>query len=247
MRQIKRPCRKIQTHSHKPTCRKKGKVLRISSNEGYGRHDKTMKGEELLVPVCRLRHPKFPCNSTEFIYGFSQDEDEEFVKKAKKDYNKIRKYLLRITHGENFRESAAWKYFVSLTFENFLFEVGMIDGEVLEDANEVAKAKARYLTALRCEVKSSGLLLLKRNTEDILTNNFNKNLIRIHQANQDIQFITDEYAVVEYICNYITKNESGSSTLLRNINEEAIKEGEETMKTIKKIGRALDKGKVHSI
>ena len=123
----------------------------------------------------------------------------------------------------------------------------MLDGEFLEDANEVAKAKARYLTALRCEVKSSGLLLLKRNTEDILTNNFNKNLIRIHQANQDIQFITDEYAVVEYICNYITKNESGSSTLLRNINEEAVREGEETIKTIKKMAKALDKGKVHSI
>ena len=47
--------------------------------------------------------------------------------------------------------------------------------------------------------------------------------------------------------NYITKNESGSSSLLRNINEEAIKQGEETIKTIKKIGKALDKGRVHSI
>ena len=81
--ELKELVEKFQTHSHKPTCRKKGKVLRISSNEGYGRHDKTMEGEELLVPVCRLRHPKFPCNSTEFIYGFSQDEDEEFIKKSK--------------------------------------------------------------------------------------------------------------------------------------------------------------------
>ena len=152
-----------------------------------------------------------------------------------------------MTHGEKFRESVAWKHFVSLNFTQFLYEVGMLDGESLHDVNEVAKAKARYLKALKCEVKSSGLLLLKRNTEDILTNNFNKHLIKMHQANQDIQFITDEYAVVEYICNYITKNESGSSSLLRNINEEAIKQGEETIKTIKKIGKALDKGRVHSI
>ena len=200
-----------------------------------------------MVPVCRLRHPKFPCDTTEFIYGFSEDEEQEVIKNAKKDYNKIRKYLLRMTHGEKFRESVAWKHFVSLNFPQFLYEVGMLDGESLHDVNEVAKAKARYLKALKCEVKSSGLLLLKRNTEDILTNNFNKHLIKMHQANQDIQFITDEYAVVEYICNYITKNESGSSSLLRNINEEAIKQGEETIKTIKKIGKALDKGRVHSI
>ena len=238
---------KFQTHTHTHTCRKKGKVLRISSNEGFGRHDKSTTGEELLVPVCRLRHPKFPCDTTEFIYGFSEDEEQEVIKNAKKDYNKIRKYLLRMTHGEKFRESVAWKHFVSLNFTQFLYEVGMLDGESLHDVNEVAKAKARYLKALKCEVKSSGLLLLKRNTEDILTNNFNKHLIKMHQANQDIQFITDEYAVVEYICNYITKNESGSSSLLRNINEEAIKQGEETIKTIKKIGKALDKGRVHSI
>ena len=238
---------KFQSHTHTHTCRKKGKVLRISSNEGFGRHDKSTSGEELLVPVCRLRHPKFPCDTTQFIYGFSEDEDQEVVKNAKKDYNKIRKYLLRMTHGEKFRESVAWKHFVSLNFTQFLYEVGMFDGELLHDVNEVAKAKARYLTALKCEVKSSGLLLLKRNTEDILTNNFNKHLIKMHQANQDIQFITDEYAVVEYICNYITKNESGSSSLLRNINDEAIKHGEKTIKTIQKIGKALDKGRVYSI
>ena len=36
------------------------------------------------------------------------------------------------------------------------------------------KAKERYLTALRCEIKSSGYLLIKRSTRDIFTNNFNK-------------------------------------------------------------------------
>ena len=35
-------------------------------------------------------------------------------------------------------------------------------------------AKERYLTALRCEIKSSGFLLIKRTTKDIFTNNFNK-------------------------------------------------------------------------
>ena len=68
-------------------------------------------------------------------------------------------------------------------------------------------------------------------------------LIRLHQANQDIQFISDQYAVAEYICNYLTKNESGLSSLLKNINDEALKEGENVLMTIKKLGKALDKGR----
>ena len=99
------------------------------------------------------------------------------------------------------------------------------------------------MTALRCGVKSSGLLLLKRGTRDIFTNNYNKFLIPIHQANQDIQFVTDEYAVAQYILNYLLKNESGISAFLKQIDEEATKEGEPTLTTIKKLGKVLNKGR----
>ena len=61
---------KFQSHSHKATCRKKGKMLRILSNEGHGRLDKVVTGDELTVPVCRLRHPRFPMDKTVFIRSF---------------------------------------------------------------------------------------------------------------------------------------------------------------------------------
>ena len=237
---------KFQSHSHKATCRKKGKMLRIMSNEGHGRLDKVVTGDELTVPVCRLRHPKFPMDKTVFIRSFPEDVDEDEFIKAKYDYKKIKKYLLRMTHGENFKESESFKNFQKLSFHQFLYEVGMFDANDLAGKN-VEKARRRYLNALRCEVRSSGLLILRRGTSDIFTNNYNKKLIRIHQANQDIQFITDEYAVAEYICNYLTKNEAGMSGMLKNINDEAVKQGEEVMKTIKKLATALDKGREMSI
>ena len=237
---------KFQSHSHKATCRKKGKMLRILSNEGHGRLDNVISGDELTAPVCRLRHPKFPIDKTEFIRSFPEDVAEDELIKAKYDYKKIKKYLLRITHGENFKQSENFQKFQKLSFRQYLFELGMFD---VKDVfgKDFEKARQRYLNALRCEVKSSGLLVLRRSTADIFTNNFNKKLIRIHQANQDIQFITDEYAVAEYICNYLTKNEAGMSTMLKNINDEAVKEGEEVMKTIKKLATALDKGREMSI
>ena len=67
-------------------------------------------------------------------------------------------------------------------------------------------------------------------------------LIRLHPANEDMQFISYEYAVADYVCNYLTKNESGLSSLLKNINDEALKEGENVLITMKKLGKALDKG-----
>ena len=92
-------------------------------------------------------------------------------------------------------------------------------------------------------MKNSGLLLLKRANEDILTNNFNLSLMNIHRANIDIQYVTDEYAVAEYVSNYCTKMEGGSSALLRNINEQCIAEGDTARDTLSKLSKALDRGR----
>ena len=138
--------------------------------KGHGRLDKKKESEELLVSVCRLRHPKYPIDKTEFIHAFPQDVEEKVLKEAKMDYQKIRKYLLRLTHGENFKEKEEWKQFKEMTFEEYLFEISMFrDGKAKDDQDEKVQARQRYLTALRCELKSSGLVLLRRKTGDIFT------------------------------------------------------------------------------
>ena len=237
---------KFQSHTHSFSCHKKGKKIRIQSNEGHGRLDKQKVGDELLLDVCRLRHPKMPLDKTEFIRAFPQDTDADLLKKAKQDYNKIYKYLLRLTHKDDYKSSAEWKDFKLMSFPQFLFEVGMFDNSFIDEA-EFDRARQRYLTALRCRVKSSGLLILKRETKDIFTNNFNRQLILIHGANMDIQYCSDPYAVAEYIVGYLLKNEAGVSLLLKSINDEALSKGESVLSTVKKIGRALDKGREVSV
>ena len=240
---LKQDVEHYQTHSHKHSCLKR-KMIRILENEGHGRLDGKRKDDELLVTACRYNFPKNPIDRTEMILGFSKDHDKKEVKSAKEDYAKIRKYLLRITHGENFKETEKWSNFIQMDFYEFLYEVGMFkDGEDTNDEDAKLRARARYLVALKCEVKSTGLLLLKRNTYDVFTNNYNKKLIQIHQANQDVQYITDEYAVAEYISDYCTKLESGQTALLKSINEEATASGESNKDTIKKLAKALDKGR----
>ena len=94
---------KYQKHSHKFSCHKRKKYIRIYKGEGHGRLDKVKEGDELLVPVCRLRHPKFPIDKTEFLQAFPSDIDEDQLKEAKKDYRKIKMYLLRLTDGDDFK------------------------------------------------------------------------------------------------------------------------------------------------
>ena len=139
---------KFQSHSHKATCRKKGKMLRILSNEGHGRFDNIISGDELTAPVCRLRHPKFPIDKTEFIRSFPEDVAEDELIKAKHDYKKIKKYLLRMTHGENFKQSENFQKFQKLSFRQFLFELGMFDVKDVFGTDFESKAALLKCSAL---------------------------------------------------------------------------------------------------
>ena len=218
--------------------------MRICENEGHGRLDGKRKETELLVTKCRYNFPKNPIDKAEMIVGFPKDYDKTELKKAKDDYLKIRKYLLRLTHGENFRDTEQWSNFENMNFYEYLYEIGMFeDTDDINDEKVQQKARRRYLTALRCEVRSTGMLLLKRETSDVFTNNFNKKLIQVHQANQDVQYVIDEYSVAEYISDYCTKQESGQSALLKRINDEAEKNGVANEEVIKKLAKALDKGR----
>ena len=71
------------------------------------------------------------------------------ITKAANDYQKIKKFLLRLTHGENFRSSERWKDFIEMSFYEYLYEVGMFETADWKDGEAQKKARFRYLTALR--------------------------------------------------------------------------------------------------
>ena len=200
---IQRLVTTYQTHCHKQSCFERNKFLRIASKEGHGRLDDKISEEELIIPRCRYNFPKCPLDETTFITAFPKDTPKEEIKAAKEDYNKIRSYLLRLTNRHRYQESEQWQQFLKMDFNQFLFAVGMFEDEEKTfpggDEKKIEKARTRYLTALRCEVKSTGYIVLERTTKDVFTNNFNKELIGLHPANIDVQFITDEYAVAEYV------------------------------------------------
>ena len=196
---LKKLVNKFQTHKHTFSCQKKNKLITIQESEGHGRNDNIKKGCKISNHVqCRHDFPKFPMNRTRFILGLSKNLPPDEVSHRKKDLKKIKKYLIRQTFIED--ESAADLYpsenhFKSLTFIEFLYEVGMFaTNKLLKDytRNEKAVAYERYINALSASVRGSGSIFLKRETKDIQTNNFNRRIMEVHQANHDLQIVVDQ-------------------------------------------------------
>ena len=86
---------------------------------------------------------------------------------------------------------------------------------------EIKAATQRYYNALSASIEGTGAVLIKREVKDLFTNGCNKNIRRLHQSNHDFQVVTDQYACAQYVCGYLTKNESGMSKVLKSVNEES--------------------------
>ena len=155
--------------------------------------------------------------------------------------------MKRMTSDAHLEECQNWEKFKSMTFTQFLIESGMMKTTAEESDEEFRKAKARYLSALRADVRGAGMLILKRNPSDVFTNNYNNKLMNYHVANQDLQYVSDMFACAQYVTNYLTKSETNMSSLLKNINEEGFKKGIQTTEIIDQLSKALDKNREVSI
>ena len=217
---------KYQKHNHTFTCAKKKKTITIKEHEGHGRLDGLIKDQELTdIPVCRFKFPKFPLDETKLILGISKDTEETIVQQRKNDLNRIIKFLIRQTQSDKtVNESPRWTKLKKMDFWEFLYSTGMFSQDKLMQKytkNEKQVAKQRYLDALSASVQGTALVFMKRKVKDVFLNGYSKKIMRLFKANHDLQICIDQYSCAQYICGYLTKNESGMSKLLKAVNEEA--------------------------
>ena len=88
----------------------------------------------------------------------------------------------------------------NLTLPEFLDRVGM-------DAD-------RYRLALRSGVIRPNVSL-RRSVKDRMINGCNGNLLKLWQANLDVQFILNSYAAAMYVASYIMKTQKGMTNMNR--------------------------------
>ena len=228
---------KYQTHKHTFTCTKKKKnsYFIVREDEGFGKDDGKMKGSSLKTPKCRFHFPRFPMRSTTFLEPLIlKDNNENVIKKADIYLNRIRKYMLQNLFQESCGDSSdSRKQFLMMSFDNFLAKLGLSEDE--------------YKMALRRSVRGHGFMFLKRECSQVFINNFNKNIMSQHSANQDFTLCIDENQVAAYIINYLTKNEAGQSKMLREVDEQCAKEGISYSEKLKMFAQALDQSREVSV
>merc|ERR1711888_7246 len=72
-----------------------------------------------------------------------------------------------------------------------------------------------YVAAVREQTRKGVNVILARDVDEIYINNYNPEWIRAWNANVDFSLCLDFFAVITYITEYFTKDESGTSRLLK--------------------------------
>lgn len=94
------------------------------------------------------------------------------------------------------------------------------NGNFNEFLAEINCTKDEYIKAIRSSLKQAKVFV-KREPNAARTNVYSPKIICLMRSNMDIQFITDAYAAVGYVVDYINKSNAGLSRLLRQALEES--------------------------
>ncbi|XP_044578906.1 uncharacterized protein LOC123261377 [Cotesia glomerata] len=165
------------------------------------RHTFTCK-KGLKKIKCRFDIPFFPMIKTCILKPFSTMEKER-----KNELRKVREDIQKFLE-ENFKKESI------ISIEQML-------------------KKFRITYDSYIEIIRSGLyrptVMLRRNPDECMINSYNQELLKLHSANMDIQFILDMYSCASYVLNYLNKPISGLSRLMYDVTNE-VKRGNYTMK-----------------
>ena len=93
-------------------------------------------------------------------------------------------------------------------------EVERFNNDLDDFLGELNTSSKNYHEALRFSERGK-TIILKRKLNERKVNNYHPHFLLCWQANMDIQFSLDSYAVVTYITNYMTKADAGLTEELR--------------------------------
>ena len=140
---------------------------------------------------CRYGFPKAPVRNTFISRPSPTEDDSDEMERERKDAKLKLQEIWDLLKGKD------------TTFEN-----------ITDLLNATHTTYDEYIKAIRICSKSCQIVM-RRNTQDVWVNGYNKNLLRIWNANIDIQYILNPYCCIMYIVSYITKGEHELSALLK--------------------------------
>ncbi|CAG2244663.1 unnamed protein product [Mytilus edulis] len=159
--------------------------------------------------VCRFNFPRPPSSRTFISEPSDPDKDSEDDEELAKEILSDLWEVIKKHEDENLDVSEIFKK-IGLTQESF-------------------ETYYRFIT-------NRNTVVLKRQPNEIYTNQYNPHLLRAWDANMDIQYILDAFSCVVYIISYISKAERELGLLLQQTKNEAEEGNLNAQQTMKKVG-----------
>ncbi|VDI56034.1 Hypothetical predicted protein [Mytilus galloprovincialis] len=159
--------------------------------------------------VCRFNFPRPPSNRTFISEPSDPDKDSEEEEEFAKEMLSNLWKVIKENEDKNLDVSEIFKK-AGLTQESF--------------------------EKCYCFITNRNTVVLKRQPNEIYTNQYNPHLLRAWDANMDIQYILDAFSCVVYIISYISKAERELGLLLLQTKNEAEEGNLNAQQTLKKIG-----------
>ena len=216
--------KEVNVHHHTNSCKKGTNTCRFSFPR--------LPSDETLIayPIPELVSKKESKNYKEILDKVSEkqkestDEQLELFKMDPEEY--LRKLCINI---DDYTEAVRWqeikkksddskkvlekvkKKLTDLTDE----ELGKYNNNLTEFLREELSIDINeYNNALRISHRGQ-TIILKRKLNERMVNNYHPHFLLTWQANMDIQFALDNYAVITYITDYLTKGDAGLTQELR--------------------------------
>jgi hypothetical protein len=165
------------------------RLASIVSEVQYHRHSKSCKK---WSNTCRFNFPKLPSPVTVIATAPSSDLTDDEKKKLIEDSSAILEKARNYLETDDIDED--------MSFDQFLKAID-VDHKP-------------YMDALKVSARGS-VVVLKRRVKERYINNYNPEFLSAWNANIDIQFCHNVYAVCTYISDYVGKDESGITEMLR--------------------------------
>jgi hypothetical protein len=180
-------------------------------------HTRTCKKKARFGVSCRFGYPKPPLDKTQILEPLPLEMDPVERKEAQDLFKTIQAKLNEM--GNGFKE----------------------DIEYYDFLNQIDVTNVDYITAIRTSIKRR-TVFLKRSTNAIFVNGYNRQLLEAWGANIDIQFVLDTYACAKYCVGYIMKSEGGVSRLLQEATQEARRGNKTIQEKLNKFSNVLING-----
>ena len=201
-------------------------VAKIASEVNKHHHTKSCRKHDT---TCRFHYPRYPSPHTIIVIpceGESQEDINAKMAKHRRVLNKVKDVLEKedvITRIMNKYEKQ------KESKEEYKENTKLRIDELLKIASVEYKD---YMEALATS-RSGYSIVQRRDLDEININSYNVEWIRAWNGNMDIQIVLDYFAVITYVTNYYSKDDTGTMEVIKAALEQSeAKDVKDKMRTV---------------